>query len=510
MAEAQEKITQGTLRTTSGRAMPLEHTDVRAVVTGPVAAVVVRQRFRNDSAQAIEAVYVFPLPDEASVHRMQFRIADRVVRAVVKEKAEARRAYEQAKSEGRAATLLEEDLPNLFTLSVSGIAPGAEIEVELEYQELVAYDDGHFRFVFPMVAPERYREGPAPSRASALPPPRLPTGERAPDVAIEVHIEAGGPVEALRCASHHTQALHVADGSVRVRLPPGEPVPNRDFVLTWQAGGAGVRPLVRFERAAGAPGTFLLMITPSLPRDGVEMAGGQGHVPAVRCGNCGGVVMDLADIKQIPGLGAVLPCRFCGAVMAPGTALATRASRPRDVLVLVDRSASMRGSLAQARRAVLALLAGLAPGDAVQVVAFDHEREPFDGDGTAFVAIAPEEIATADRFLGSLAPRGGTELEGALAHTAKVPAREGGTRAVVLVTDAAAGNEGRLLRRVPELIGPAARLFVLGVGPAVDRRLCARLARAKGAARATRCSRARTWRSPSPGSRGASARAGPS
>jgi Ca-activated chloride channel family protein len=172
-----ELITQGTLQTRAGRALPLQRTEVRATVTGPVAEVEVRQVFRNDTDTAIEAVYLFPLPHDASVHRMLFRIEDRVVQGVVKDKAEARRTYEKARAEGRAATLLEEEKPSLFTLSVANVAPGATIEVELGYQELVAYDDGRWRFVFPLVAPERYRD-PPPAAAGALAPPRMPTGAR--------------------------------------------------------------------------------------------------------------------------------------------------------------------------------------------------------------------------------------------------------------------------------------------------------------------------------------------
>lgn len=55
-------VSQGTLQTADGAPLPLEHTAVEAVVAGPVADVVVRQRFRNDRPVAIEAVYLFPLP----------------------------------------------------------------------------------------------------------------------------------------------------------------------------------------------------------------------------------------------------------------------------------------------------------------------------------------------------------------------------------------------------------------------------------------------------------------
>jgi Ca-activated chloride channel family protein len=482
MADAGEIVTQGTLKSSTGQLLPLTRTEVVASIAGPLAEVVVRQRFENPGKEPIEAVYLFPLPAEASVWRMEFRIADRVVRGVVKEKEEARRIYEQARSEGRAATLLEEDRPSLFTLSVANVAPGAVIDVELAYMEMVPYDDGHFRWVFPMVAPETYREGPPPAASEALPPPRLPSGERGPDVSIEVHVKAQKSIEQLRCASHPTQAMHPGDGSIKLRLPPDTPLPNRDFVLSWQAGAVGVRPLIRFERRPEEAGTMLLLLTPSLPRQAEERMGGQNEMASVRCGNCGGVVTNLADIVTIPGLGPVLPCRFCGAVLSPGTALQTRASRPRDVLVLVDRSASMRGSLPAARRAVNALFANLAEGDCVQLVAFDHDRAHFAGSAASpLVTLAKENARALDQFLAGLTPRGGTDLEGALDCALTLPTREGRTRAVVLITDAGVGNEGRLLRRIPELLA-GARLFVLGVGPSVDRRLIARIAQAGGGA----------------------------
>jgi len=471
-----EAITQGSLQTREGRALPLDRTEVRASVTGAVAEVEVRQVFRNDTDAPIEAVYLFPLPHDASVYRMLFRIEDRVVQGVVKDKAEARRVYEKARSEGRAATLLEEDKPALFTLSVANVAPGVTIEVELGYQEVVGYDDGRWRFVFPMVAPERYRDA-SGALGGGLAPPRVATGERAPDVSVEVMVRGEGFTESLRCETHPTTTRHTDDGVPIVSLALGDALPNKDFVLTWQAGDTGVRPALRFERTEGQTGTFLLLVTPSVPKDLTERGGGRGDLKTVKCGNCGGAVTDLASIREIPGLGPVVPCSYCGAILSPGTEITTRATRLRDVLILVDRSASMRGAMPTVRQAVRTLLDALGPGDGAQLMAFDHDRLAFDNDGTRFAVVSPELLTMAERFLDSLAPRGGTELEAALERAATLPPRDGRTRVVVVLTDAAVGNEGRLLRRAPELLGVSTRLFVLGIGAAVDRRLVAQLAR---------------------------------
>lgn len=471
-----EPITQGTLRTREGLALPLLSTRVRATIHAPVARVAVEQEFRNSCEVAIEAVYSFPLPAEASVEHMEFRLQDRVVKGVVKEKAQARAAYERARQEGRSATLLEQEASSLFTLSVANVQPGETLLVSLRYQEILRFDDGWWRFVFPMVAPERYEPVPAG--------PRRPTGQRPGDVSLDIEVHPlprhGSELQSLSCPTHPVKITSGVDGN-KVTLGSTESLPNRDLVLTWRAASSGVRPSVQFEK--GAPGTFLLVLAP--PESSEPPPQGGPGMKALQCGNCGGPVTDVASIQQIPGLGPVFPCEFCGAVLTPSQeGRIARASRVRDVLVLVDRSASMRGCMAQVRKAVQTLVRTLCPGDAVQVVAFDHDQVRFDGDGSRFVTLSPEVASRIDTFLSCIPPRGGTELERGLELAGKGQAREGSSRPVVLITDGAVGNEGRLLRRISELFpaGNGRRLFVLGVGPSLDRRLIERMARAGGGA----------------------------
>jgi Ca-activated chloride channel family protein len=491
MQPQSDRITQGTLRTSTGQPLPLEHTDVKARLAGPVASVEVRQVFRNDTGGPIEAVYLFPLPHEASVHRMSFQIGERTVQAVIKEKEEARRAYEAARREGRSATLLEQERPNLFTLSVANIPTGEKIEVTLGYQERLAFDDGEWRFVFPMVATERYQAGKPMASGGTdqvrdgarIRPPRPASKDRAGDISLELELRPGRAIDAPRSPSHQVLS-EPSSGGWRVRLSPADSLPNRDFVLAWRAAEQGVRPQVFFERKADKPGTFLLAITPPVeaPSDVVETKSTGGK--AVRCGNCGGTLEDPGAVREVPGIGPAWRCHYCGAVVSASRQSPSRkVGLPRDVIFLVDRSASMRGgSLPQARRAVRMMLDKLGPEDGVQLFAFDHDRVPADGLGEAFLPRSPETVGLLDSFLAGLSARGGSELEEALERVAKLPVREGRTRLVVLLTDAAVGNEGRLLRRAPELLGKDTRLYVLGIGPAVNRYLVEKLARAGGGA----------------------------
>lgn len=494
-----DHITEGTLKTADGKPLPLEHTQVSARITGPIATVELTQRFRNDTGRPIEAVYFFPLPHEASVFRMSFKIGERVVNAVVKEKEEAKRIYEAARSEGRAATLLEQDRPSLFTLSVANVPPGETILVSLAYQEKVGFDDGEFRFVFPMVTTERYygasaapaKTAPAGAQGQAasgsrVPPPRASTGKRPANISVSVELNAWRPIEPPRCLSHRSSMTQKSESAFQIDLAEDESIPNRDFVLAYRVVREAGRPMVYFTREADRIGTFMLLLTPpvsSLADVAIEAevgTGGEGR--AIRCGHCGGTLKDPGKVQEFPGIGPGWICAYCGAVVAVSRDHELRRiGLPRDVIFLVDRSCSMRGgSVPQARRAVRLILDHLSEEDAVQCFAFDHDRIAADGIGKDYMPMSKETIGSVESMLAGVSARGGSELEEAVVRAAKLPERKGRIRIFVLMTDGAFGDEGRVLRKVKEAIGPNSIMYVLGIGPAVNRYLVQRLARECG------------------------------
>ena len=170
---------------------PLTHTRVYAQVSGNVARVEVTQLYRNPTGRRLEAIYAFPLPPDAAVTDMAFRIGKRVVTSEVKRREEAKRTYEAARKEGRTAALTERERPNLFTQSVANIPPGETVAVLLRYLHEIPFDDGRYLFHFPTTIGPRYipgtptgRQGPgwAPDTdevpdASRVTPPVLPPGD---------------------------------------------------------------------------------------------------------------------------------------------------------------------------------------------------------------------------------------------------------------------------------------------------------------------------------------------
>ena len=95
--------------------LPLKHTDVKAQISIYVAAVDVTQQYHNPYDEKIEAVYSFPLPDDAAVRDFVMTIGTRRIRGIIREREEAKAIYIEARRQGYVASLLTQERPNVFT-----------------------------------------------------------------------------------------------------------------------------------------------------------------------------------------------------------------------------------------------------------------------------------------------------------------------------------------------------------------------------------------------------------
>jgi Ca-activated chloride channel family protein len=207
-------------------------TEVEIHANGLVQRVRVLQKFRNDTAAWLEGVYVFPLPEDAAVDRLRLHIGARVIEGEIRERAEAKAAYEAAKQAGQRASLIEQERPNIFTTSVANVGPGDEIAVEIEYQDRVLYRDGRFSLRFPMVVAPRYvGGGPSPALtvstapnatsstvvpdADRITPPVLrPEDGPVNPVRLSVVLDPGLPIGAITSSSHTITVTKPAIASV--------------------------------------------------------------------------------------------------------------------------------------------------------------------------------------------------------------------------------------------------------------------------------------------------------
>ncbi len=230
----------GLLTKTGSNPVPLTGVRVTGDILGRGARVKVAQRFRNGEAQAIEAVYRFPLPETAAVCGFSAFAGGRRITGTVEEREKAFETYDDALARGDGAFLLDQERPNIFTLSVGSLLPGAEAIVEIEYVALLDQQGKEIRFSLPTSISPRYLpadtpdEGGIPVRDRIHPEyaASVPYG-----LAVEIAVRDPSNVESIESPSHPIRVTTGNAGTTgaaatMVHFSAETVAMDRDFVLT--------------------------------------------------------------------------------------------------------------------------------------------------------------------------------------------------------------------------------------------------------------------------------------
>lgn len=405
------------------RAFPLKEIRVRATWYGEACRTIVEQRFDNPFDQPLEAIHLFPLPEDGAVTEVELRAGELVVRAECRERAEAERTFAQARRDGHMAAMVTAERDDVHTLRVTRIPPKTSVTVRMVVVERLAWTDGRARWRFPTVIAPRYLPGHEIGQDGAG---VLPDTDRAPDASrlsppirlaggtlldLEVHVIGG--VRKIASSLHAVQV----DMQEGVRIAPLNAQNDRDFILDVEApAGVGV---------------------------------------GTRACTDGAYTMVVVDPPTIP-----------------------QTTLPRDAVFVIDISGSMEGTkLDAAKKALSAALHGLVSGDRFRLIAFNDRVEAESAD---FVDYTDRTLARADQWIDRLQARGGTEMLAPLKEALGGPAApDGRIRTVLFITDGQVHNDAELFAAVAHRRG-STRLFTLGIDTAVNGALLTRLARLGG------------------------------
>jgi Ca-activated chloride channel homolog len=409
----------------------LKDTHVEVTIAGVIAEVAVTQTYSNEGSIPLNAAYIFPGSTRAAVHGMVMRVGERIVHAQIQKRAEARRTFEAARAAGQTASLLEQERPNVFQMSLANILPGDEVQVRLSYTELLRPEEGVYEFVFPTVVGPRYSrrsQTVGPAAPDTLPTPHLHADEKpTATFGFDLQLLAGVPLAELRCPTHPVRIDQPAPDQARLTLAAEADATghaNRDLIVRYRLAGDAVHAGLLVSRTAGATdGHFLAMIQP--------------------------------------------PARVEPAAIPP-----------REYIFVVDVSGSMHGfPLATARELLSGLIGGLREGDTFNVVLFAGSAAVL---APTSLPATPENLAAAIVLLERQQAGGGTELLPALETAFELPRVAGGdaiARTVVVVTDGYVDIEAEAFDLVRRQLG-SANLFAFGIGSSVNRHLIEGLARA--------------------------------
>jgi Ca-activated chloride channel family protein len=446
-AFASEERLGGTLEgEVDGRAvsLPVLKTDIEADIQGDLATVTVTQTFANPADAPMHAKYLFPLDHGAAVFEMVMEVGGERIRAQIQEVKQAQATFAKAKSEGRAAALLKEHRPNMFTQDIANLMPGLPITTRLRYVQAVPKVDGEYELVIPLVVGPRFQPphaGRPPAGGEAQPddlppapgvwqletlpayPPvhgvNLPPQIEPERVALSARLDGGVPVQAVGSPTHALDVQAPTDRLRAVTLARGRVIDNRDFVLRYRLAGAGTAAgLLGYHDARG--GFFSLLIEPPA-------------VPAE------------ADVT------------------------------PREMVFLLDCSGSMNGLPMDASKAFMRqALVKLRPTDTFRIIRFSDAATEFSEFP---LEATPQNVQRGLRYVDALHGEGGTMMSAGIEQALAPPTPPGSVRIVTFLTDGYIGNDHEILALVNRRLN-GARLYAFGVGAGVNRFLLDEVGRA--------------------------------
>ena len=409
---------------------PVTMTEIQNLKGPRIASVDVTEQFHNPCSSKIEAVYVFPLPENAAVNEFVMTVGERKIRGIIREREQAEKIYNEARSQGHVASLLAEERPNIFTQKVANIEPGKQIDINIRYFNTLRYDDGAYEFVFPMVVGPRHNppaktdgigsvaRGAHNASGQNTEVQYLASNERSGhDVSMSLNIKAGVNIENVRCVNHSVDIKESSESERQITLSPADSIPNKDFVLRYKVAGEQIKTAMMTQKDDHGQ-DFTMMLYPP------------------------------AELKQVQ-------------------------RSPMEMVFVLDCSGSMNGRpLDQARAAVTHALQKLTPRDTFQIIDFSNTASQL---GPAPINATPENLRNGLAYLASLNGRGGTEMIEGLKAALDFPHDEGRYRVVSFMTDGYIGNDADILHAVAQKTGDA-RIFSFGVGQSPNRYLMDRMA----------------------------------
>ena len=399
-------------------------TDIKVAVAGSSSRTIVSQRFINTGLTWAEGVYVFPIGENAAVDTLKLRIGERFIEGIIKEKLQARVIYEKAKAEGKKASLIEQQKPNLFTNKIANIGPGEVVIVQIEFQSKLLPKDGSWELRVPLVSAPRFdldaieEKIEFGSAGFSNKPINLDYNENI-DVKVLDEVELFNPVEisidlntgfelnSLKSAFHKVDIEKLSSGHHRINLP-GPISSDRDFVLRWTAKDKDTQTSLFKETQAGQD-HLLLTLNPPLTNKN----------------------------KYTPD---------------------------REIIFIQDISGSMSGEpMRQSKIGLEMAIKKLKSNDKFNIVLFNDRYSSY---AEIPVLATAKERDKAINYVRRLKAKNGTEMYPALKYALKnFKSKKSVLKQLIFLTDGAVTQESKLFSLINREL-KAARLFTIGIGSA--------------------------------------------
>jgi len=400
----------------------LKSVKVSADVRGAMFEAKVTQSFTNPTATHVEAIYVFPLPIDATLLNVEVVMGEKRLTGLVAEKRAVNAKYEKTLSDGDAAILLERSNDGNYVLSLGNLAPGEDCQVEIRYAHMLNFEQNSLRLRIPTVIAPRYGNL---EIDGGLLPHQVPGSDFLAEYEFMLEVRLHDRLSGCRLASpsHLISIQPAREGSPSVTTVTlaSKSLLDRDFVLVIDQ-----------------------LLSQSLMT----------------------VLPDLNDKDKYAVIASFCP------------SFTQSAKLPVNLKILVDCSGSMNGdNIRAARGALHEILASLDPNDNFSLSKFGSHVEH---RSRALWVANDRTVASAAQWVDELqADMGGTNMADAVASTCELTSEKDNGCDVLLITDGAISAVNDIIETARQ---SKHRIFVVAIGSSPVGNFLQDLSRATGGA----------------------------
>ena len=409
----------------SASALTIGSQRVDVIINNGFVRTEVDQTFANAGNSAIEGLYSFPLPKQASLSELSLWVNGQEILGEVIEKQKAQQIYAEQKAQGKQTALAEKNDFKTFDVKVGNIPPQSETRVRLVYYQPLEIDLNVGRYLYPLA------EGNVDEQRIAF----WSTDDQVTGpFHFHLQLKSAFPVKDVRLPGLDQEATIQRSGGmgeenagdiidVTIDRPEGANL-NQDIVFYYRLDDSTPAriELVPYKAAPSSEGTFMLVVTPA------------------------------ADLQPI--------------------------SEGTDWTFVLDNSGSMGGhKITTLADGVSKVLGQMHPNDRFRIITFNNSANERT---SGYVNATPKQVQQWIARVKSIQSGGGTNLFAGL-EKAYRRLDDDRTSGVILVTDGVANVGNTEQRTFLDLLKSYdIRLFTFVIGNSANQPLLDRLAKDSG------------------------------
>ena len=413
--------------------LPNMETIVNIKIDGMVSETKMEQVFINNSSDPIEAIYIFPINHNAAVNDMKFIVNNRIIETKIKEKSVAEKEYKKAKEDGKRASIVTQERPNIFKQSIANIMPNDTINVIISYVQNLKYENHEFKYRLPLTITPRYRKEPKRINVdNGLNPINSIINDKekinpkyldekinyANNIKIKANINSGFKIVDI-ISSHKIDRHKINDSNFNISLKNGQINANQDFTLSY------------LIKEGDEPQISIFSATKNNEEYYMIMAMGP---------------KDINDKQHIS----------------------------KEITFVIDRSGSMEGNnMESAKIAVIEALKKLKSNDTFNIISFSDSFKKFSYKP---LLVNDKNIKQGIKFINDITAYGGTEALPALEWAMQEEHDASKIKMIIFITDGAVGYEDSVMRLIDEENVNEARFFPICIGYAPNSYLLQKVA----------------------------------